>query len=511
MSTKIGHTIEFGDFQTPDTLARGVCKTLHRLGVSPESIVEPTCGKGSFLRASVDAFPECTMFLGFEINSDYVETTRTIEKVDVHCEDFFNQNWSGTLDRLREPILVVGNPPWVTNSAVGTLGGRNLPFKTNFQNFSGLDAITGKSNFDISEWMLLHLLERLSGRQAVLAMLCKTVVARKVLRHVWSRSLHVATSAIYLIDAAKFFGVSVDACLLVCILEPEATSRECAVYPDLEASAHDSTFALRSDHLVADLDAFNAYGHLSGISPLKWRSGVKHDCSRVMELRLRGNGSFENGFGEAVNIELDYLYPMLKSSELMKPHPAPTRYMIVTQRSVGEDTSQIKRNAPRTWDYLQSHASLLDGRASIIYKNRPRFSVFGIGPYSFAPWKVAISGFYKRLDFRCIGPVDDKPVLLDDTCYFLPCHTEDDARLLANMVNSRSARGFFHSLIFWDAKRPVTVQLLGNLDLALLAKEAGISLPAWSDVALFGENRTDYPGYEQTGNTTRLQYELYPC
>ena len=510
MSQKIKHIVEFGDFQTPDALARGVCKTLHRLGVTPKSIVEPTCGKGSFLRASVDTFPKCMMFLGFEINSDYVEVTRQIEKVDVHCEDFFTKNWPKTLDSLREPILVIGNPPWVTNSAVGTLGGRNLPAKTNFQGFSGFDAITGKSNFDISEWMLLHLLERLSGRQAILAMLCKTVVARKVLRHAWSRGLHVATSAIYLIDAAKYFGVSVDACLLVCILEPGTTSRECAIYPNLGTSIYDSTFALRRDHLVADLDAFNTYGHLLGISPLKWRSGVKHDCSRVMELRPRGDGSFENGFGEAVNIESVYLYPMLKSSELMKPHPTSTRYMIVTQQYVGEDTSQIAHNAPRTWDYLQSHANLLDRRASLIYRNRPQFSVFGIGPYSFAPWKVATSGFYKRLDFRCIGPVDDKPILLDDTCYFLPFQKEDDARLFADIINSKSARGFFRSFIFWDAKRPITVQLLGSLDLGMLAKEIGISLPAWSDVALFGENQIDYPGYEQTGNTTRFQYELYP-
>ena len=510
MSTNIKHTVEFGDFQTPDALARGVCRTLHRLGVSPESIIEPTCGKGSFLRASVDAFPKCTIFLGFEINPDYVEAARTIEKADVHCEDFFKKNWSRTLDNLREPILVIGNPPWVTNSAVGTLGGRNLPAKTNFQGFSGLDAITGKSNFDISEWMLLHLLEWLSGRQAVLAMLCKTVVARKILRHAWNRNLYIATSSIYLIDAAKYFSVSVDACLLVCILEPGTTSRECTIYPNLEASTNDSTFALRSGYLVADLDAFNTYGHLSGISPIKWRSGVKHDCSRVMELRPGRDGSFENGFGEVVNMESDYLYPMLKSSELMKPHPTSTRYMIVTQQSVGEDTSQIQRNAPRTWDYLRSHANLLDGRASIIYKNRPRFSVFGIGPYSFAPWKVAISGFYKRLDFRCIGPVDGKPVILDDTCYFLPCQTEGDARLIANMVNSKSARGFFRSFIFWDAKRPVTVQLLGNLDLGLLAKEIGISLPVWSDVALFGTNQIDYRGYEKTRNTTRFQYELYP-
>ena len=229
-----------------------------------------------------------------------------------------------------------------------------------------------------------------------------------------------------------------------------------------------------------------------------------------MELRPGGGGNFENGFGEVVNIESDYLYPMLKSSELMKPQPTSTRYMIVTQRSVGEDTSQIERNAPRTWDYLRSHANILDGRASVIYKNRPRFSVFGIGPYSFAPWKVAISGFYKRLDFRCIGPTDGKPVILDDTCYFLPCQTEDDARLIADMVNSESAKGFFRSFVFWDAKRPVTVQLLGSLDLGMLAKEIGISLPTGPDVALFGESQIDYRSYEKTRNTARLQYELYP-
>ena len=509
MSLKIKHKVEFGDFQTPDTLARRVCKTLHRLEVSPRSIVEPTCGKGSFLRASVDAFPKCTQFLGFEINPDHVEVARTIEKATVHCENFFKKNWPGTLDNLQEPILIIGNPPWVTNSTVGKMGGQNLPTKVNFQGFSGLDAITGKSNFDISEWMLLHLLEWLSGRQAMLAMLCKTVVARKVLRHAWSRGLHVAAAATYLIDASEYFGASVDACLLVCMLEPETTSRECAVYPSLEASVDDSTFALRRDHLVADLDAFNIYGYLLGISPLKWRSGVKHDCSRVMELRPRGNGDFENGLGEIVNLESHYLYPMLKSSELMKPCPTPSRYMVITQQSVGEDTSRIEYHAPRTWDYLRSHADHLDRRASIIYRNRPRFSVFGIGPYSFSPWKVATSGFYKRFDFRCIGPVDGKPVLLDDTCYFLPCRTERDARLLADLLNSKAARGFFHSFIFWDAKRPITVQLLGSLDLGGLAEEAGISLPAWSDAAFLGQDQMNYSDHERIGNATQPQYELY--
>ena len=202
-----------------------------------------------------------------------------------------------------------------------------------------------------------------------------------------------------------------------------------------------------------------------------------------MELCPRGCDDFENGLGEVVNLESTYLYPMLKSSELMKPHPTPSRYMLVTQRSVGEDTSRIERKAPRIWAYLQSHADRLDGRASSIYRNRPRFSVFGVGPYSFAPWKVAISGFYKRLDFRCVGPFEAKPVVLDDTCYFLPCQTEHDAKLLAELLNSKAAKGFFRSFIFWDAKRPITAQLLANLNLRMLATEAGVSLPAGSDAS----------------------------
>ena len=200
-----------------------------------------------------------------------------------------------------------------------------------------------------------------------------------------------------------------------------------------------------------------------------------------MELRPKGGNDFENGSGELVSLESTFLYPMLKSSELMKKTPMPTRYMLVTQRTVGEDTSRIERQAPRTWDYLQSHAEALDGRASSIYRNRPRFSVFGVGRYSFAPWKVAISGFYKRLDFRCVGPVNEKPVVLDDTCYFLPCRTESDALVLAALLNSNAAQGLLRSFLFWDEKRPVTIQVLADLNLGRLAAEEDVPLPTWAD------------------------------
>lgn len=473
--------VEFGDFQTPGGLALAVCDVLRRRGVVPNSVVEPTCGTGSFLKAAVTAFPECERLLGFEINPEYVRSAQTVTDAAIRCVDFFDQDWPSTLGGIPAPVLVVGNPPWVTNSTVGALGGSNLPAKSNFRRLNGLDAVTGKSNFDISEWMLNHLLESLSGREAVLAMLCKTTVARKVLHHAWSGNLQIANATVYLINAVEHFGASVDACLLVCVLEPGATSSECTVYPTLDASSPSTVFAYRHGRLVADLDAYDAYDHLCGSSPLRWRSGIKHDCARVIELWPQGNGHFRNGFGEIVRLEATYLYPMLKSSDLTRPVPRPSRYMLVPQHTVGEDTLRIAQKAPRTWSYLQSYGHLLDRRASSIYRDRSRFSVFGVGPYSFTPWKVAISGFYKQLAFRCIGPTEGKPVVLDDTCYFLPCHTQRDSELLAQLLNSRASKGFFQSRVFWDAKRPITAQLLKGLDLGALADQEGVSLPVWSD------------------------------
>ncbi len=481
MTSKTKQKIEFGDFQTPEILAQEVCRVLRNSGVSPGSILEPTCGKGSFLRASIESFPKCDEVFGFEIRPEYVQAAKSIEGATVSCQDFFREDWPSVFHRLQEPILVVGNPPWVTNSELGAMGSSNLPLKSNFRSFNGLEAKMGKSNFDISEWMLIHLLERLSGRQAVLAMLCKTGVARKVLHHAWARNFEIEASRMYLIDAVKHFNASVDACLLVCFLRPGGRSKECLVYADLENSLDkQSTIAFRRDRLVADLKSYNSHGHILGESTLKWRSGVKHDCSKVMELVLTDVGEFKNGLGEVVNIESTRLYPMLKSSDLLRTSPIPSRYMLVTQSAIGEDTSRLQREAPCTWDYLQSHSKYLDSRRSTIYKNRPRFSVFGVGSYSFTPWKVAIAGFSKRLEFHCIGPHKQKPVVVDDTCYFLPCKTREEAGLLTKLLNSPAAKSFFDAFVFWDAKRPITAQLLAMADFEALAEEAGIELmPAW--------------------------------
>jgi hypothetical protein len=190
-----------------------------------------------------------------------------------------------------------------------------------------------------------------------------------------------------------------------------------------------------------------------------------------MELRKTGE-LYINSFGETVDLEDEYLYPMLKSSEIANGSRADSkRYMLVTQRFVGEDTCKIRESAPKTWAYLESHSTLLKRRASSIYRNRPAYSIFGVGKYTFAPWKIAVSGFYKDLRFKVTGPFGGKPVVLDDTCYFLFFQNEDEAQYIASLLNSDVAQAFYSSLIFLDSNRPVTVELLRRLDIKKLAEE----------------------------------------
>jgi hypothetical protein len=208
-------------------------------------------------------------------------------------------------------------------------------------------------------------------------------------------------------------------------------------------------------------------------TPYKWRSGVKHDCAKVMEFTST-DGGFRNGLGEDVDIEALYVYPMLKGSGVANGKKAKTdRYMLVTQRATGEATHQIKNDAPQTWAYLEKHCQPLDSRGSSIYRRRSRFSVFGVGEYTFSPWKVAICGLYKNLQFHVVGPRGGRPVVFDDTVYFIPCKSQPEAELIQGCLHSSQAQEFLGAFIFWDSKRPVTAEVLGRLDLVALAAELG--------------------------------------
>jgi hypothetical protein len=145
-----------------------------------------------------------------------------------------------------------GGRPWVTNSELGMLGSSNLPAKSNFQKHRGFDAVTGKANFDISEWMLLENMRWLEGRRGTIAVLCKIAVARKVLRAAWKSKEPVSEARIYKIDALAHFGAAVDACLFVLRFDG-AISSSCSVFSSLDETAPSKKFAYGFSRVAAGI------------------------------------------------------------------------------------------------------------------------------------------------------------------------------------------------------------------------------------------------------------------
>lgn len=486
---------EFGDFQTPDDLASQVLLKIQELGVSPNSIIEPSCGRGAFLCAAAALFPQAKL-VGMDINQDYLAHAQ--QRLSKHrnltltCTSFFTHDWIADIEALSEPILILGNPPWVTNAELGALGSDNLPAKSNFQNMRGFDALTGKSNFDISEWMLLQNVDWLRVKGGSLAVLCKTAVARKILASAWKRDIAIADARIYPIDALASFGAAVDACLFIVTIDGKTARKECAVFASLSSSAPKSYMGFVDDTLVANAELYGKFRELRGRDKtFTWRSGLKHDCSKIMELSQTSDGLI-NGLGEAVDIEATYLYPLIKSSDIAGTRQkAREKFVIVTQRTIGEETTSIAKNAPRTWAYLQRHKAALAGRTSIIYRNRPEFSIFGVGDYSFAPWKIAISGLYKKLSFRLYGSDSDKAIIFDDTVYFLPFETREQAQVVLELLESEPAQKFLEAMIFWDEKRPITVELLKRLHISKLASFLGRARELTIDSAIKPRGRDE--------------------
>ncbi len=465
------HRIEFGDFQTPDNLALAICQKLCELGMNPNVILEPTCGIGAFVMAAAQTFPKVQKILGFEINQTYLNTLqkRLLEnpsttRVILEQTDFFNTTWQEKIANIPESVLVLGNFPWVTSTTQSTIGGTNLPKKSNFQKRTGFEAISGKANFDVSEWMLLSVLRWFEGRSGDIAMLVKTSVAQKILAYAQRQNIALKEAFLIKIDAKQHFGASVEACLLVMRLtqNQQNTNHDYTIFENLEYT-HGQRVGHRQGLTVGNLSQFEEFRYLLGTSPQKWRSGIKHDAAAIMELTQTERG-LENGLGEIVELEKTYLYPLLKGSDIGSGKAWRKKFVLVTQQFVGQPTQNIRETAPLTWAYLEKHRQALEARGSTIYKKNPPYSIFGIGDYTFRPWRIAICALYKALRFRLVAPIENRPVMFDDTVYYLSFETQAEAMDVLEKLNSKPAIGLLSSLIFWNEKRPIKTGILNLLD-----------------------------------------------
>ncbi|MDQ7033906.1 MAG: hypothetical protein Q9P01_03435 [Anaerolineae bacterium] len=105
----------YGDFQTPIDLAQQVLELVQRdFGSDRSRILEPTCGLGNFIQAALNTSDSFDEIIGIEIQSDYVQQARHIQKPNTRIEIIQDNIFTTDMQHLdwhtEGNLLVIGNP-----------------------------------------------------------------------------------------------------------------------------------------------------------------------------------------------------------------------------------------------------------------------------------------------------------------------------------------------------------------------------------------------------------------
>jgi len=153
-------------------------------------------------------------------------------------------------------------------------------------------------------------------------------------------------------------------------------------------------------------------------------------------------------------IEPDLLYPLLRGRDVKRWRAEPSAWIIMVQDPIkrrGIDENVMKDKYPKTYLYLKRFEKVLRERAAFnryftrkngiqMLEIGPFYSMFDVGDYTFAPYKVVWK--YVASDFICsvVEPINGRPVIQNEKLMLVACESKEEAHYLCAMCNSSPAR-----------------------------------------------------------------------
>jgi len=147
-----------------------------------------------------------------------------------------------------------------------------------------------------------------------------------------------------------------------------------------------------------------------------------------------------------VELEPDLVFPLLRLGDLKRWSPQPSAHILMVQDPEarrGVDVELMQRDYPRTYAYLKDFEGLLRSRAAFkryftkpgpggAVDTGPFYSMFNIGPYTFAPWKVVWGGIGSDV----IAAVIEKNVVPQHTVTLVGVEDRIEAHYICALLNS---------------------------------------------------------------------------
>lgn len=145
-------------------------------------------------------------------------------------------------------------------------------------------------------------------------------------------------------------------------------------------------------------------------------------------------------------IEPDLVYPLLRGRDVGRWRATPQAHLLMVQDPVkrrGYDEAWLATTLPKTYAYLKHFEAPLRERSG--YKRYfkptdPFYSMFNVGEYTFAPWKVVWREQAAGLTVSVVGPQDGRVTVPDHKLMLVAFEEEAAAHYLCAALNSSPSR-----------------------------------------------------------------------
>ena len=153
------------------------------------------------------------------------------------------------------------------------------------------------------------------------------------------------------------------------------------------------------------------------------------------------------------HLEGDLIYPLLRGRDIEPWQADPQSYILLTHRE-GErlqaiPEAELGHKYPNVAKYLNKFAPILHQRRTRLVRNLmatgPFYSIFGIGDYTFAPYKVVWQRIGSKLTAAVVSrkkvplPIQEL-VIPNDSTVFVPFEQEEEAHYFCTLLNSTPAQ-----------------------------------------------------------------------
>ncbi len=204
--------------------------------------------------------------------------------------------------------------------------------------------------------------------------------------------------------------------------------------------------ALKAIQKVLGKSDYEAHAgvYTGGANGVYWLEVISERPDNLLVVRNITEGAKRQVEPVTADIEPDFVYPLLRPCDVQRWCARPSAHILMVQdpeRRQGIDEDELQGRCPKTYAYLAHFKSILRerrdrGTRGIVEGGGPFYSMFSVGQYTLAPYKVV----WTRIASDIITAVVKSEVIPQETITLIGAPLREEADYVCAVMNSTPFR-----------------------------------------------------------------------